>query len=60
MDINELRSLLTVAGLLCFLAIVIWAFSKKRGTDFAEAANLPFNEPEELALKAKADLLRNW
>jgi cytochrome c oxidase cbb3-type subunit 4 len=60
MDTNELRSLLTVAGLLCFLAIVFWAYSGKRGKDFAEAANLPFNDPEEQAAKAKVDLLRNW
>jgi len=60
MDINELRSLLTVAGLVCFLAIVFWAFSKKRQQDFSEAAALPFNEPEELAAKARAELLRNW
>ena len=60
MDINEMRSLITVIGLLCFLAIVFWAFSRKRGQDFSEAANLPFNEPEEVAEKARADLLRKW
>lgn len=60
MDINELRSLLTVCGLLCFLAIVFWAYGKKRNKDFTEAANLPFNEPEEVAQKAKEDLLRHW
>lgn len=60
MDINEMRSLITVIGLLCFLSIVFWAYSRKRNEDFAEAANLPFNEPEELAEKARAELLRNW
>lgn len=58
MDINELRSLLTVAGLLCFLAIAAWAYSGKRRQDFAEAANLPFTDPEELDLQRKALLLR--
>ncbi|MFZ2269179.1 MAG: cbb3-type cytochrome c oxidase subunit 3 [Azonexus sp.] len=60
MDINEMRSLITVFGLICFLAIVFWAYSKKRGRDFDEAANLPFNEPEEEAAKARAELLRKW
>ena len=58
MDINEMRSLITVAGLLCFLAIAVWAFSGRRKADFAEAANLPFTDPEELALQRKAMLLR--
>ncbi|MBS1157851.1 MAG: cbb3-type cytochrome c oxidase subunit 3 [Proteobacteria bacterium] len=60
MDINEMRSLITVFGLLCFLAIVFWAYSKKRGKDFSEAANLPFNDPEEEAARAREDLLRRW
>jgi len=60
MDINELRSVITVAGLLCFLAIIFWAYSSERRSDFSEAANLPFNDPEELALKARQELLRNW
>ncbi|WP_375712095.1 CcoQ/FixQ family Cbb3-type cytochrome c oxidase assembly chaperone [Azonexus sp.] len=47
MDINEMRSLLTVAGLICFLAIAWWAYSSKRRKDFDEAANLPFTDPEE-------------
>ena len=47
MDINEMRSLITVAGLVCFLAIGFWAYSGKRRKDFDEAANLPFTDPEE-------------
>jgi len=58
MDINELRSLLTVAGLMCFLAITFWAYSSKRSSDFTEAANLPFNDPEELDQQRKALLMR--
>lgn len=46
MDINEMRSLLTVTGLICFLAIAWWAYSGKRRKDFDEAANLPFSDPE--------------
>ncbi|MDR2186696.1 MAG: cbb3-type cytochrome c oxidase subunit 3 [Azonexus sp.] len=47
MDINDMRSLVTVAGLICFLVIAIWAYSSKRRKDFDEAANLPFNDPED-------------
>lgn len=47
MDINDLRSLVTVAGLLCFLAIVGWAYSKSSKKQFDEAALLPFAEDDE-------------
>lgn len=47
MDINDMRSLITVAGLVCFLAIGFWAYSGKRRKDFDEAANLPFSGPNE-------------
>ncbi|MCL2344615.1 MAG: CcoQ/FixQ family Cbb3-type cytochrome c oxidase assembly chaperone [Desulfobulbus sp.] len=47
MDINDLRSLLTVAGLLCFLAIVGWAYGKGSQKGFAGAANLPFAERDD-------------
>jgi len=47
MDINDLRSIVTVAGLLCFLAIVWWAYSKSSKTGFEEAANLPFAEHDD-------------
>ena len=47
MDINDLRSLVTVVFLLTFLGIVWWAYglkgNKKR---FEEAANLPFADEE--------------
>jgi cytochrome c oxidase cbb3-type subunit 4 len=42
MDINMLRSGVTVLTLLVFLAIVGWAWSAGRRTRFAEAAELPF------------------
>jgi len=47
MDINDLRSLVTVVFLMIFLGIVWWAYglkgNKKR---FEEAANLPFSDEE--------------
>lgn len=46
MDINDLRSMVTVAGLLCFLGIVAWAYGKGSRKGFDEAANLPFAEDD--------------
>jgi cytochrome c oxidase cbb3-type subunit 4 len=47
MDINDLRSIITVAGLLCFLAIVGWAYGKGSRKGFDEAAKLPFAEDDD-------------
>ncbi len=44
MDINTLRSIMTVAALIVFLGIVFWAWSGKRGRDFEQAAQLPFEQ----------------
>lgn len=47
MDINELRSVMTVVSLLTFLGIVWWAFGVKGNKQrFEEAANLPFADEE--------------
>jgi len=43
-EINELRSIVTVVSLITFVGIVIWAWSKRNKSDFDEAARLPFNE----------------
>lgn len=47
MDINDLRSLITVAGLFCFLGIVAWAYGRHSQAGFDEAARLPFAEDDE-------------
>lgn len=44
MDINDLRSIVTVISLLTFVGIVAWAWSKRNQSRFEEAAQLPFNE----------------
>ena len=44
MDVITLRSAATVISFITFLAIVWWAWSKSRSTDFSEAANLPFEQ----------------
>ncbi|MDR7148806.1 cytochrome c oxidase cbb3-type subunit 4 [Hydrogenophaga palleronii] len=44
MEINDLRSIVTVVSLFTFVGIVIWAWSKRNKADFDEAARLPFTE----------------
>ena len=44
MDINTLRSVATVALFIAFVAIVVWAWSRKNANDFRQAANLPFEQ----------------
>ena len=46
MDINLLRSAVTVLGLLLFVGLWIWAFSRRRRADFDAAARLPLLEPD--------------
>lgn len=42
MDVNDLRSAVTVISLLLFLALVVWTWSRGRKAAFDEAARLPF------------------
>ncbi len=44
MDINDLRSAVTVVSLLTFLGIVAWAWSRRNKAGFDEAAQLPFQD----------------
>ena len=44
MDINDLRSIVTVISLLTFLGIVAWAWSRRNKDRFEEAARLPFQD----------------
>ena len=44
MDINTLRSVVTVISLLAFLGIVAWAWSRRNRERFDEAARLPFQD----------------
>ena len=46
MDINTIRSLITVLSLAAFLGIVFWAWSAKRKAAFDEAAQLPFADDD--------------
>jgi cytochrome c oxidase cbb3-type subunit IV len=44
MDVNVLRIAVTVVSLAIFVAIVIWAWSRRNQAAFDEAAQLPFQE----------------
>ncbi|MEY4448572.1 MAG: hypothetical protein RLZZ433_1587 [Pseudomonadota bacterium] len=46
MDVNTLRSIVTVFTFLIFLGIVGWTLSKRRSADFEEAAKLPFGQDD--------------
>ena len=42
MDIDLMRSLVTVAAFAGFVAILVWAYRPSRKVQFDEAAQLPF------------------
>lgn len=44
MDINLLRSIVTVVTFLVFIGIVLWAWSVRNRARFDEAARLPFEQ----------------
>ena len=46
MDVNTLRSAVTVVTFILFLGIVLWTLSKRRSAEFEEAANLPFGQDD--------------
>ncbi len=46
MDINDLRSLITLFSFVTFIGILVWAYSGKRKQSFDEAALLPFGDDE--------------
>lgn len=47
MDINDLRSIVTVVAFTVFIAIVLWAYSDRSKAAFDQAARLPFDEEED-------------
>lgn len=44
MDVNILRSIVTVVSFILFLAIVVWVWKQRRTGDFEKAAQLPFEQ----------------
>ncbi|MBC7715940.1 MAG: CcoQ/FixQ family Cbb3-type cytochrome c oxidase assembly chaperone [Pseudorhodobacter sp.] len=43
-DVNLLRVAVTVVSFVVFIAIVVWAWSRRNQAAFDEAAQLPFQE----------------
>jgi cytochrome c oxidase cbb3-type subunit IV len=55
MDVNDLRVVVMVSGLMLFIGIWIWAWGSKRRSAFDEAARLPFADDEPPARRAGAE-----
>ena len=46
MDLNDIRSAITLLSFVMFLGLVAWAWSKRQRPSFDEAAQLPFSGEE--------------
>jgi cytochrome c oxidase cbb3-type subunit 4 len=46
MDINTLRSIVTMLAFAAFIGIVVWAWSRRNQASFDEAAQLPFRQDD--------------
>ena len=57
MELNELRTLITLLSFIVFAGIFFWAYSGKQKARFDEAANLPFID-DELPAATNADANR--
>lgn len=52
MDINDLRSVITVLLFLVFIGIVWWAYSDRRKQAYDEAARIPLDDDSPLIPEA--------
>ncbi|MCC2615705.1 cbb3-type cytochrome c oxidase subunit 3 [Aestuariibacter halophilus] len=56
MDYGLVGSIFTVVVFVCFMGIVLWAFSKRAKTRFDQAQNLVFDdEPQQQTTKNKQE-----
>ena len=46
MDINTMRSVVTLLAFVIFLGIIWWAMSRRNQANFEEAAQLPFRQDD--------------
>ncbi len=44
LDVNALRSIATVLGLVTFIGLIAWVYARKNSAGFDKAANLPFQQ----------------
>jgi cytochrome c oxidase cbb3-type subunit 4 len=56
MDLNDLRSIVTVVSMLAFLGIIAWAWSRTNRHRFDEAAQLPFADDSNNAQAARGEI----
>lgn len=54
MDMNDVRSLITVVSLVAFLAIVAWAYGSKRKARFEQAAQSVLDEHDDEGVDGRA------
>lgn len=47
MDLNDIRSAITLLSFLLFIGLMAWAWSARQRKTFDEAAHLPFSGEEE-------------
>jgi cytochrome c oxidase cbb3-type subunit 4 len=47
MDLNDIRSLITVASFATFIGVVWWAYSARRKSAFDRAARSVLEEPDD-------------
>jgi cytochrome c oxidase cbb3-type subunit 4 len=45
-DINVLRTVVTICAFVLFVGILVWAYLPARRAQFEDAASLPFREEE--------------
>ena len=46
MDLNDLRAVITLLSFVAFIGVIAWAWSRRNGKRFDEAAHLPFADDE--------------
>jgi cytochrome c oxidase cbb3-type subunit 4 len=47
MDINVLRSAITLVSLVMFLGLMVWTWNRRQKPGFEEAAHLPFLDDDD-------------
>jgi cytochrome c oxidase cbb3-type subunit 4 len=52
MDLNDLRTIVTLASLGLFIAICVWACSRRNQAGFDDAAQLPLRDSEDSHVRA--------
>lgn len=52
MDINEIRTVVTLVSFLAFVGVVWWAYSARRASAFDRAARSVLEEPDDETAQA--------